>query len=102
MESTHQHDIHTFIKRIARRLRAATLLERRLGRADRWLTALLLGIGLLPLASPLPLLVTSWAVLAWVATAVALIWLGERACSAARSSPPHCMLKPNIPNCIIT
>src|SRR6267142_6780483 len=84
MKSTHQRVIYTFIKRMARRLRGATLLERVLVVLTVWLTALLLGAGLLPLASTQPLLVTSFIVLAWVATAVALIWLGS-ACLQRRS-----------------
>jgi Domain of unknown function (DUF4175) len=77
MKSTHQRVIYTYIKRVARRLRAATLLERVLVVLTVWLTALLLGAGLLPLASTQPLLVTSGIVLAWVATAMVLIWLGS-------------------------
>ncbi|HEX9871137.1 MAG TPA: DUF4175 family protein [Candidatus Tectomicrobia bacterium] len=84
MKSTHQRAIRAFIRRIARSLRTATLLERVLAVLSVWLTGLLLGIGVLPLASTLPLLVTSFAVLAWVATAVALIWL-VRACLQPRS-----------------
>ena len=76
MKSTHQGVIYTFIKRIARRLHTTTLIERLLVVLIVWLTALLLGTGLLPLASTQPLLVTCFMVLAWVATAVALIWLG--------------------------
>jgi Domain of unknown function (DUF4175) len=76
MNSTHQREIHTFIKHIARRLRAATLLERVLVVLTVCLTALLLGTGLLPLAATQPLLVASYIVLAWVAMAVALLWLG--------------------------
>ena len=55
MKSTHQRVIYTFIKRMARRLRGATLLERVLVVLTAWLTALLLGAGLLPLASTQPL-----------------------------------------------
>jgi hypothetical protein len=84
MKSTHQRVIRIFIMRIARGLRAATLLERVLVMLIVWLTALLLGIGLIPLASTLPLLVTSYGVLTWLATAVALIWL-VRACLQRRS-----------------
>ena len=84
MQSTHQHAIRAFITRIARGLCTATLLERALAVLIVGLTALLLGLGVLPLASPLPLLVTSWAVLAWLATTVALIWL-LRACMQPRS-----------------
>jgi len=84
MKSTHQRVIYTFIKRMARRLRGATLLERVLVVLTAWLTALLLGAGLLPLASTQPLLVTSFIVLAWIATAVAVIWLGS-ACLQRRS-----------------
>ena len=76
MKSTHQRVIYTFIKRIARRLHATTFIERLLVVLIVWLTALLLGTGLLPLASTQPLLVTCFTVLVWVATAVALIWLG--------------------------
>jgi hypothetical protein len=75
MTSTHQRVIYAFIKRTARCLRAATLLERALMVLTVWLTALLLGVGLLPLASTQPLLVTAASVLAWVAAAVALVWL---------------------------
>jgi Domain of unknown function (DUF4175) len=84
MKSTHQRVIHTFIKRIARRLYATTLIERLLLVLTVWLTALLLGTGLLPLASTQPLLVTACLMLAWIATAVALIWLGS-ACLQRRS-----------------
>jgi Domain of unknown function (DUF4175) len=84
MQSRSQRVIHTFIKRIARRLRAATLLEGAVMVLSVWLTALLLGVGLTPLAPTQPLLVTSVVVLAWVATAVALIWL-VRACLQRRS-----------------
>src|SRR5215510_10870924 len=84
MKSTHQHVIYTFIKRMAWRLRSATLIERVLVVLTVWLTALLLGSGLMPLASTQPLLVTSFIVLAWVAAAVALIWLGY-ACLQRRS-----------------
>src|SRR5262245_14703899 len=77
MKLTHQRLIRTFITRIARRLRAATLLERVLVVLTVWLTALLLGTGLMPLAATQPLLVTAFVVLAWVATAVALFWLGQ-------------------------
>ena len=76
MKSTHQREIYTFVKRIARRLHATTFIERLLVVLIVWLTALLLGTGLLPLASTQPLLVTCFTVLVWVATAVALIWLG--------------------------
>jgi uncharacterized protein DUF4175 len=75
MKSMHQRVISAFIKRTARGLRAATLLERVLVVLIVWLTALLLGVGVIPLASTLPLLVTAWSVFAWVATAIALIWL---------------------------
>ena len=51
MNLMHQRVIHMFIKRIARRLHAATLLERVLVVLTVWLTALLLGIGVTPLAS---------------------------------------------------
>jgi hypothetical protein len=84
MNLMHQRVIHMFIKRIARRLHAATLLERVLVVLTVWLTALLLGIGVMPLASTQPLLVTSCMVLAWVAMALALIWLGC-ACLQRRS-----------------
>jgi hypothetical protein len=84
MKSTHQRVIRTFIKRVARCLRAATLLERALIILTVWLTALLLGTGLIPLASTQPLLVTSCVGLAWVATAIALIWL-VRGCLQRRS-----------------
>jgi hypothetical protein len=84
MKSTHQRVIGAFVRHISRGLRTATLLERVLAVLIVWLTGLLLGIGVLPLASPLPLLVTSWAVLAWVATTIALIWL-VRACLQRRS-----------------
>ena len=40
MKSTHQRVIYTFIKRMARRLRGATLLERVLVVLTVWLTAL--------------------------------------------------------------
>ena len=76
MKSTHQQMIYTFVKRLARRLRAATLLERVLVVLTVWLTVLLLGAGLLPLASTQPVLVTAFIVLAWIATTVALTWLG--------------------------
>src|SRR5688572_27570751 len=84
MKSTHQRVIQAFIKHIARRLRAATLLECALIVLTVWLTVLLLGTGLMPLASTLPWLVTSFAVLSWMAMAVALIWLA-RACLQRRS-----------------
>src|SRR5262245_10858528 len=84
MKSMHQHVIYTFIRRMARGLRAVTLLGRVLVVLTVWLTALLLGAGLLPLASTQPLLVTSFIVLAWVATTVALIWL-VHACLQRRS-----------------
>ena len=84
MESMHQQMIRTFIRRVARGLRTATVLERALIMLIVCLTTLLVGLGVLPLASPLPLLVTSWAVLAWVAMAVALILL-VRACLQQRS-----------------
>jgi hypothetical protein len=79
MESMHQDFIHTFVGRIAHGLRTATLLERVLVVLIVGLTTLLLGIGIVPLASPFPLLVLTWAVLAWVAIAIALLWL-MRAC----------------------
>jgi hypothetical protein len=79
MKSTHQRVIGAFIRHVCRGLRTATLLERVLVVLIVWLTGLLLGIGVLPLATPLPVLVTSWAVLAWIATTIALIWL-VRAC----------------------
>src|SRR4029453_2827782 len=84
MKLTNQRVIYTFIKRMARRLRGATLLERVLVVLTVWLTALLSGAGLLPLASTHPLLVTSLIGLAWVAMAAALIWLGS-ACLQRRS-----------------
>ncbi len=84
MESTHQRFIRTFIRRIARSLHTATVLECVMILLIVWLATLLLGIGVLPLASSLPLLVTSWAVLAWVAMATALVWL-VRACMQHRS-----------------
>src|SRR5919108_2195318 len=84
MKSAHQRVIHTFIKHIARRLRAATLVERALIVLTVWLTALLLGVGLVPLASTQPLLVASCSILAWGAMAVALIWLAH-ACLQRRS-----------------
>ena len=60
MTSDHQRTILAFIKRIARRLRLATLLERALMAMTVLLVALLLGAGLAPLAfslSPLILAV---------------------------------------------
>jgi hypothetical protein len=84
MKSTHQRVIYTFLKRVARRLHTATLLERLLIVLIVWLSALLLSIGLLPLASMQPVLVTCFMVLAWMATAVALIWLGV-ACARRHS-----------------
>ncbi len=84
MKSTHQRVIRTFIKRMAGRLQAAMLLERLLLVLTVGLTALLLGTGLMPLASTLPLLVTAVVVLAWLATAVALLWL-LHACLQRRS-----------------
>jgi hypothetical protein len=84
MNSMHQRVIHAFIKHIARRLRTAMLIERVLVLLTVCLTALLLAAGLLPLAVTQPQLVTSFVVLAWVAIAVALIWLAH-ACLQRRS-----------------
>src|SRR5262245_41831004 len=84
MKSTHQRVICTFIKRIAWGLRAATLIERILVVLIVGLTALLLGTGLMPMASTQPLLVTAFIVLVWMAMAVALLWL-VHACLQRRS-----------------
>ena len=84
MNSTHQRVIHAYIKRMARRLHAATLIERVLVVLTAWLTAFLLSAGILPLAATQPLLVTSFIMLAWAAIAVALIWLAG-ACLQRRS-----------------
>jgi hypothetical protein len=84
MKSTHQRVIYTFIKRVARRLQATTVIERLLVVLIVWLAVLLLGTGLLPLASTQAVLVTCLTVLAWVAMAVALIRLGL-ACLQRRS-----------------
>ncbi len=84
MQARHQRVIRTFITRIARRLRAITLLECAVMVLSVWLIVLLLGAGLIPLASTQPLLVTSFLLLSWVAMAVALIWL-LRVCVQRRS-----------------
>ena len=70
-----QRVIHTFIKRIARRLHTAILCERVLTVLTVGLIALLLGVGLMPFASTQPWLVSAVAMLAWGALAVALVRL---------------------------
>ncbi|HEX2278137.1 MAG TPA: DUF4175 family protein [Candidatus Tectomicrobia bacterium] len=72
MNSAHQRVIHAFIKRIARRLHAAILCERLLTVLTVGLIALLLGVGLVPLAPTQPWLVSAVAILAWGAMAFAL------------------------------
>jgi hypothetical protein len=84
MKSAHQRVIRTFIEHIARGLYTATLCERALMVVIMALVALLLGIGLMPLAPTRPLLVTGFAVLVWGVMAVPLIGLG-RACLQRRT-----------------
>ncbi len=84
MKSAHQRVIRTFIKRIARGLYAATLCEHGLMVVIMALVALLLGIGLMPLVSTWPLLVTGFVVLVWGGMAVTMIGLG-RACLQRRT-----------------
>ena len=82
MKSTHQREIYTFVKRIARRLHATTFIERLLVVLIVWLTALLLGTGLLPLASTQPLLVTCFTVLVWVCHGSGADLAGDRVFAA--------------------
>jgi hypothetical protein len=74
MTSAHQRMILAFIKRMARRLRLATLLERALMAVTVLLAALLLGAGLTPLALSLPLLIFAFALLSWAAIGLAGLW----------------------------
>jgi hypothetical protein len=84
MNSAHQRVIYVFIKRTARGLQTALVGERALIVLTVCLIALLLGVGLIPLASTQPWLVSCVAILAWGAMAVALARLTQ-ACLQRRS-----------------
>lgn len=84
MTSAHQRMILAFIKCISRRLRVATLLERALVAVTVLLAVLLLGVGLMPLALAVPLLLTTFALLSWGAIGIAVYWF-IRACLQRRS-----------------
>ena len=92
---------HDFHQRMARRLRGCHAARTRFGGPDRVAHRALLGAGLLPLASTQPLLVTAGIVLAWVATAVALIWLGSTCLQRAPSSPSALYVEARHPACTI-
>ncbi|MGH8059430.1 MAG: hypothetical protein ACREOH_19705, partial [Candidatus Entotheonellia bacterium] len=61
MTSAHRMMIRTSVKRVARHLRLATLSERALLCLGAVLTAILLGVGLFPVAQAIPYLVTTTA-----------------------------------------
>jgi hypothetical protein len=84
MIAAHQRTIRAFVERVARGLRLAASLERTLIAATVVLAALLLGVGLVPLAATLPLLVTALALLSWAAIGVALLGV-VRSCVPRRS-----------------
>lgn len=75
MNSVHQYAIHAFIRHIARGVRLAMVCERALILLVMGLIALLLAVGLTPLAPTQPLLVSGFALLVWGAVAVALFRL---------------------------
>lgn len=84
MTSVHQRMILSFIRRMAWRLHAATLVERAVAGVTVLLTVLLLGAGLIAFASTVPGLITTVALLSWGALGVALsllVW----ACLQRRS-----------------
>jgi len=84
MTSAHQRMILAFIKRIARHLRMATLLERALVAMTVLLATLLLGAGLTPVALAVPPLIFATALLSWAAIGIAAWWF-LRACLQRRS-----------------
>jgi hypothetical protein len=75
MTSVHQRIILRFIRRMAWRLHAATLVERALAGVTVLLTVLLLGAGLIAFASTVPGLLTTFVLLAWGALGVMLVLL---------------------------
>ena len=75
MNSTHQRIIVGFVKRIARHVQLAVLLERALVAVTVFLAVLLLGTGVVPWARTIPLLVASLVLLSWVVVGMAMIWL---------------------------